>query len=191
MGWTRKALAEALGELAAPIVMIDSAAMTDGEAIHILTWACGDGNIVARGRTTNGYDVSAACGHVLHYELGLYPSLEVSDVVIVDAVGSEVERVPMDAAGHRLRFTLGPIVLRHPAVVRVESWPDPEGPGRIERIEEWRAGSYVGPRSYDVALEGVAHFARDVSIHVLDPITAQRDWGVDGVELWRRRVPVE
>lgn len=181
-GWTRAALEEALGDRYTE--------STTADGMHAIRWECDGGAITAAAALrAEHYALDVGCAHRAHRELLEYPVLKITQIALVDPAGAHVKTLPQDAAGYRLIFRLEGPKLHHPALVRVES-AELDAPD-LERVEEFRAGTYAEPRTFEVALHGVARGQRDLSIHVLDPKTAKHNWGADGVRLGHVRVPLE
>ena len=181
-GWTRSALEEALGARYTENTTPDGA--------HTLQWECEGRAIVAvAAPRAEHYTLNVGCAHRAHAELAAYPQVRVAEIALVDPAGVHVKSLPQDASGFRLIFRLDGPKLHYPALVRVEC-AELDAPD-LERVEEFRAGTYAEARSFEVALQGIAHGQRDLSIHILDPKTAKHNWGADGVRLGHVRVPLQ
>jgi hypothetical protein len=188
-GWTRKALEAALG--ARYTDHTEDLPHTAGQRLRTLTWGC-DGSTIVASKTLSAeyYTIEVGCSHRAHQELAQYPLVRLTEAVLLDASGTRIETLPRDASGYRFRFTLDGPMLQYAPIVRVESSPDLEGPG-LDLVEEWRVGEYAPGATHEVPLQGNAHRDRELSVHIIDPQRASRDWGDHGVKVWARRVAVE
>lgn len=117
--------------------------------------------------------------------------------VVDDVTGRDRANLPGALKGATLVFNLASPVA---VFVRVEAWLDAEHQWRA--VEEFPAGIY-GPGAHQVRVplhidqdgpgkhDGPAKHSVELSVQILDPHTAARDRGTDGIELYRRHFSVE
>lgn len=191
MGWTTRALQYLTARWPRPAITTEAEPGAETPVV-VYRWSCGDGGVIARRTAEGDFALTATCTHLLHHELGQYPLVQVNDVALLDPAGKEVDGLPFDASGFRLRFTVGNVVFQHPPLIVVRSQPDlTSNDDNIAPSERWNAGIYSLGEQYEIELAGMAKHERELNVQLVEPETARlQRWTVPGVVVWRKRVAV-
>lgn len=194
--WTQKALVEALGKPGYEDYRENDA--DPGRRLLILNWQCNDGGTVkAVSNADNLFTLEVTCGDERHEALGRMNEARITNARVVDsATGDERSSVPPGLEGASFEFDLDSPVTVY---VGAEAWLDPSTRYRV--VEEFPAGLY-GPGSHHIRVplridptgpgkhDGPARAEVELHVSILDPGTAARDRGTDGITLFRGRFPV-
>jgi hypothetical protein len=191
-GWERRALVTALGRRPDEDVKQPDP-NAPGINLHVMRWRCDDGaGLVSAVKAPydDGYTVETSCRHPQHVEIARLPYVRIEHASLIDGKGAPTDLVPGNLKGGRLRFRLNSPVR---GFARIEVDADMNAPGMIARRRiEVECGTFgPGPHVFDAdldpegELDGPVRQEVTISIHVLDPKTAMRDPGADGIRLWR------
>lgn len=189
--WTHRALIEALGN--ADHKTYSESAEHPGRRRLTLTWECRYGGVVkAVSDVHDLFTLDVSCDDVRHKALGYMAQARVTKILIVDnSTSRDRASLPGALEGATIVFDFTTPV---EVYVRIDLWLDAEH--RLREVEELPGGVYCpGAHRVSVPLRidpkgpgkcyGPAKSSVQLVVQILDPDTAVRDCGAEGIVLYR------